>query len=83
MSALPEIIVVEEDAVCFTQDQPCPRRWQALATTEQQNVRVCHTCGRAVYFCRSKAEAIQHCQNQEAVAAPLFSVVPTTKPCAA
>lgn len=80
MAGLEGVILVEEDAVCFTQETACPRRWSALETTTQQHVRVCRTCGREVHYCESKAEALSHCQRMEAVAAPLFQGEPQGKP---
>lgn len=67
-----EVILVEEDAVCFTQDAACPRTWNALRPTEDTSVRVCGTCGRTVHFCGSKEEAYAKAFEQQAVATPLF-----------
>ena len=80
MTGSGEVILVEEDAVCFTQTGDCPRSWSALRPTEDKAVRVCGTCGRTVHFCGSKEEAYAKASEQRAVATPLFKSSVATEP---
>jgi hypothetical protein len=73
MTVSGEVILVEEDAVCFMQNDPCPRSWSALRATDDPAVRVCGTCGRTVHFCDSKEAARALDADRQAVAMPLFS----------
>jgi polyferredoxin len=74
MTVSGEVILVEEDAVCFLQDDPCPRSWQALTPTADPGVRVCGRCGRTVHFCDNKQAALTHQDSErEVVAMPLFT----------
>lgn len=81
MTSSGEVILVEEDAVCFTQTEACPRSWGALRLTADTGIRVCGTCGRTVHFCGSKEEAYAKSSEQQAVATPLFrqSLVPAAR----
>ena len=80
MTVSGDVILVEEDAVCFTQTVDCPRSWSALRPTEDTAVRVCGTCGRTVHFCGSKEEAYFKASEQQAVATPLFNSSVATLP---
>ncbi|RZU47769.1 hypothetical protein EV700_0736 [Fluviicoccus keumensis] len=80
MTGAGEVILVEEDAVCFTQADPCPRSWNALRPTADDTVRICGTCGRTVHFCSTPEEALAKASDQQAVATPLFRAAAAPAP---
>lgn len=64
MSDSKELVTVENCAFALK----CPRHWNDLDTTEQQNVRYCLSCERAVYLCVSQTEFISHAKLGHCVA---------------
>lgn len=46
----------------------CPKRWEALASTDQSYVRHCGTCNRNVYFCTNLDEVRARGRSGECVA---------------
>lgn len=46
----------------------CPRRWLELRPGEQQGVRFCDTCHRAVYLCNDENQAIEQARQGRCVA---------------
>lgn len=46
----------------------CPRDWDALAPTANQNVKYCQVCTREVYFCGNQQELDEHARAGHCVA---------------
>jgi hypothetical protein len=46
----------------------CPMRWERLESTADDTVRLCETCWRRVFLCRTDAEARYHAMEGHCVA---------------
>jgi len=46
----------------------CPMRWEQLEPTADEAVRLCETCWRQVFLCRTDAEARHHAMEGHCVA---------------
>ncbi|WP_437874721.1 hypothetical protein [Sorangium sp. So ce513] len=46
----------------------CPKTWDALEPTGQDDVRHCAHCGEAVYFCRTDEETVAHARAGRCIA---------------
>jgi hypothetical protein len=46
----------------------CPMRWEQLEATGDDAVRLCETCWRQVFLCRTDAEARYHAMEGHCVA---------------
>ncbi len=55
-------------AKCVTFAAPCPKRWDALASTGTDGVRFCGECQKPVYFCASVDEARQRGKQHACIA---------------
>ncbi len=52
----------------------CPRRWSALALTDDPRVRHCDACSKPVYFSANVDEAMDHARRGECVAVDVSQV---------
>jgi diguanylate cyclase (GGDEF)-like protein len=50
----------------------CPKRWETLAPTEAESVRVCQQCNEHVYHCKTVAEAASHALAGQCIAIPKY-----------
>jgi hypothetical protein len=46
----------------------CPMRWEQLEPTADEAVRLCKTCWRQVFHCRTDVEALYHAMKGHCVA---------------
>lgn len=46
----------------------CPKSWEDLTVSEQDNVRFCQECSQKVYLCQNEAEIAEHLQDEHIVA---------------
>jgi hypothetical protein len=58
---------------------PCPLRWEALAQTEDPDVRHCSVCNQSVYFCRTDEETIERALADQCVAREVPDAVETPR----
>jgi uncharacterized protein (TIGR02996 family) len=51
-----------------TFDVRCPKRWSALAETDQRGIRFCNGCNERVYYCVTVEQAREHAARGQCVA---------------